>query len=176
MQNGQVEWDLSRVSYRNDLTTKFTALYLMVSMLVFLVQVIRFLPTLRRLRLSATVLRASIPTPSDADARQVPAASPAAQPFRTARDAIQRTLMELRRWVQLTALILLAYSATEIADELRRISRYKMTGMSALSGSLGQIFSMWEVALWFMVVLWIANWILSGRLAHCADLQADCLR
>ncbi len=176
MQNGQVGWDALTVSYRIDLTTKFTVFYLIVSMLVFVVRAIRFVPILRRLRVSAALLCAPKPTPSDADAQQMHAASSAAQQFRIARAAIQATSVELRRWAQLTALILLAYSATEIADELRRISIYKMTGISALSGSLGQVCSIWVVALWFIVVLCIANWILSERLARCGDLRADSLR
>jgi hypothetical protein len=78
--------------------------------------------------------------------------------------------------VQLTVLILLAYSATEIADEFRGISISKMTGISALSGLLGQMVSMWVVALWFMVALCIASWILGDRLMRCADLRADSRR
>jgi hypothetical protein len=70
MQNGQVAWDPLAVSYRNDLTTKFTVLYLVLSMLVFLVRAIRFLPILRRLRLSAALLRVSRPASSDTDNQQ----------------------------------------------------------------------------------------------------------
>jgi hypothetical protein len=176
MQNGQVEWDAVTIGYHIDLTTKFTVLYLIASTLVFLVRAVSFVPMLRRLRVSAALLREPILTPSDAESQQMRAANPTVQRFRIARAAIQRALLELRRWMQLTALILLAYSATEIASELRRISIYKMTEISSLSGSLGQIFSVWEVALWFVVVLGVANWILSERLARCADLRTESLR
>src|SRR5271155_1453529 len=173
MQGEPPGWDALSVNYQYDLTTKLTVLYLTVSILVFVILAIRSLPILRRLKLSAATLRAQKPTSSDTDDQQMHAANPALQRFRIACVAIQSVLVDLGRWVQLTMLILLAYSATEIADELRRISMYKMTGIGALSGLLGQICSMWVVALWFIVVLCIASWILSDRLARCADLRAD---
>jgi|SRR5271170_2669425 len=173
MQGEPSGWDARSVNYSFDLTTKFTVMYLMASAVVFLVLAIRFLPTLRRLRASAALLRIQTAEQSDADSQRDNGESPAALRFKTACAAIQVALVAVRRWVQLTVLILLAYSATEIAAEFRRISISKMTGISALSGLLGQIVSMWVVALWFMVALCIASWILGDRLMRCADLRAD---
>ena len=176
MQSEPAGWDAQSVHYSFDLTTRFTVIYLVISAVVFLVLAIRFLPTLRRLRASAALLRIQTAEQSNADSQRDNGESPAALRFKTACAAIQVALVAVRRWVQLTVLILLAYSATEIADEFRRISISKMTGISALSGLLGQIVSMWVVALWFMVALCIASWILGDRLMRCADLRADSRR
>jgi len=176
MQGEPPGWDAQSVYYSFDLTTKFTVMYLVISAVVFLVIAIRFLPTLRRLRASTTLLRIRTAEQSDADSQRGNGESPAELRFNTAYAAIQVALVAVRRWVQLTVLILLAYSATEIADEFRRISISKMTGISALSGLLGQIVSMWVVALWFLVPLCLANWLLDDRLMRCADLRADSRR
>ncbi len=176
MQSEPAGWDAQSVYYSFDLTTRFTVIYLVISAVVFLVLAIRFLPTLRRLRASAALLRIQTAEQSNADSQRDNGESPAALRFKTACAAIQVALVAVRRWVQMTVLILLAYSATEIADEFRRISISKMTGISALSGLLGQIVSMWVVALWFMVALCIASWILGDRLMRCADLRADSRR
>jgi hypothetical protein len=144
MQAGPVEWDAIAEPYGLDLTTKLTALYLMVSMLGFLVALLRFLPIRKRLRASVALLRAQKTLPADAGNRLVNDDSPATQQCRSACTALQVALARLRRWMQLTVLILLAYSAREIANLLREISMSKMAGISALSRSLGQIFSMWR--------------------------------
>jgi hypothetical protein len=169
MQTGQVRWDAIREPFGLDLTTKLVALYLMASVLAFLVLSIRFLPVLKRLRASVALLRAHKPIPSDTDGQQVNADNPMEKQFRIACTAIQSAVVALRRWVQLTVLILLAYSATEIVDLLREISLNKVIGTSAISGSLANIASTWMCALWLFVVLWIANWMLSHRLMSCAD-------
>ena len=176
MQGEPPGWDARSVNYSFDLATKFTVMYLIASAVVFLVLAIRFLPILRLFKSSAALLRTQTAEQSDADSQRGNGESLAALRFKTARAAIQVALVAVRRWVQLTVLILLAYTATEIADEFRRISVSKMTGISALSGSLGQIVSMWVVALCFMVALCIANWILGDRLMRCADLRANSRR
>jgi hypothetical protein len=176
MQGEPPGWDAQSVYYSFDLTTRFTVMYLVISAVVFLVLAIRFLPILRLFKSSATLLRRQTAEHSDADSQRDKAESSATLRFKTACVAIQVALVAVRRWVQLTGLILIAYSATEIADEFRRISISKMTGISALSGLLGQIVSMWVVALWFMVALCIASWILGDRLMRCVDLRADSRR
>lgn len=176
MQGEPPGWDARSVYYSFDLTTKFTVMYLMISAVVFLVLAIRFLPILWRFRASVVLLRTQNTLKADSDGQRVNAENPARHQFRGASASIEAALMALRRWVQLTALILVAYSATEIADLLRGISATKMTGISALSGGLAQIVSMCVVALWLIVALSIADWILSRRLMRCADLQVDSLR
>jgi hypothetical protein len=98
------------------------------------------------------------------------------QGFEVAYRGMQAALKTLRKWAQLTTLILLAYSANEFAGLLRGISAQKMTGISALSGSLALIFSMWTMALCFLAVLLIANWTLSARLTRCNDIRPDSFR
>jgi hypothetical protein len=176
MQGEPLGWDAIGEPFGLDLTTKFTALYLMASVLVFLVVAIRSLVILRRLQVSAALLRMQDTESSNTDPRQSSADSSPTQQFKMACATIQVAVVDLRRWTQLTVLILFAYSATETADLLTGISMTKMTGISALSGSLANVATMWMFALWLMAVLWIANWILSRRLTRCADLRADTLR
>jgi hypothetical protein len=171
MQTGPIGWDVSGADVYFDLTTKLTALYLTASAVMLLFLAIRFLPTLRRFRASAAALRTEKFISADATGPDVNA-HPAQRPFEVAYTRMQVALTATRNWAQLTMLILLAYSASEITDLLRGISLSKMIGTSALSGSLARIFSMWTAALWFMVVLWLANWILSDRLARSADIQS----
>jgi hypothetical protein len=176
MQSGTVKWDAIGEPFGLDLTTKFTALYLMASVLVFVVVAIRSLVILRRLGVSAALLRMQDTESPNTDARQSGADSSPTQQFKMAYVTIQVAVVDLRRWMQLTVLILLVYSATETADLLRGISMTKMTGISALSGSLANVATMWIFVLWLMAALWVANWILSHRLTRCAYLRADTLR
>jgi hypothetical protein len=168
--------ELQSVNHPLDLTSKLAVIYLMISALVFLVLAIRFLPILRQLRASVTVLRTENTQTAHADGQHVNAENPARHQFRGASAAIEAALLALRKWIQLTALVLLAYSATEIADLLRGISLNKMIGISALSGSLAQIALMWMFAFWLMVALWIAHWILSHGLTRGAGPRTDSFR
>jgi hypothetical protein len=170
MQAGPAGWDLSTVDYYFDLTTKLTELYLMVSVLALVVLAIRFFPTLTRLRASAAALRNQLFLSANATGPGDDGGHLAKQPFEVAYKRMQVALTALRKWVQLTVLVLLAYSATEFTDILRGIAASKMIGTSALSGSLAQIFSMWTAGLWFLVALCVVDWILSDRLARSADV------
>jgi hypothetical protein len=139
---GPVGWDITSIRQVFDLTTRLTILYLALSVIALVLFALWFvfrevLAALRKIR-----------TPEVGYGR--------------ARVAI----VELRKWAQLTALVLLAYSATEIADLLSAISASKATGISALTGSLAQIFSMWTAGLWFLAALCVLSWILSARLAR----------
>jgi hypothetical protein len=60
-------------------------------------------------------------------------------------------------WFRLTVLVLLLYSATEFAEGFRGISIQKMTGISALTGQLSEMFEMWTAGLWLLVALCIAH-------------------
>ncbi len=173
MQTGPIGWDVSGADVYFDLTTKLTALYLTASVVMLLFLAIRFFPTLTRFRSSVAALRTQKFLSADAPGPpEVNNAHPAKQPFEIAYTRMQVALTAVKKWGQVTVLILLAYSASEITDLLRGISASKMIGTSALSGSLARIFSMWTVALWFMGALWLANWILSDRLARSADIQS----
>ena len=119
MQEPEVRWDPSILDYRIDLTTKLTALYLMISVFVFVVLAIRFLPILARFRTSVATLRASEIRSRDTEGQGIEAANAAKRRFEMARRSIQVGLTNLRKWAQLTLLILLGYSTTEIADLLR---------------------------------------------------------
>ena len=132
MRSEPAGWDPPRLHYPFDLTTKFTVLYLVISPVIFVVLTIRFLPMLWRLSSSVALLRAQHAKSSHRDSQHNSGDSRATRRYNTARAPIQVALAEMRRWVQLTVLILLADSATEIADELRGISMYKLPGVSPL--------------------------------------------
>jgi hypothetical protein len=172
MQTGPAGWDLSTVDYYFDLTTKLTELYLTVSVLALVVLAICFLPELTRLRASAAALRKQMFLSASAAGPGDDGGHPTKQPFEVAYRRIQVALTAARKWVQLTVLVLLAYSATEFTDIRRGISSSKMIGTSAVSGSLAQIFSMWTAGLWFLAALCVASWILSDRLARSADVRS----
>jgi hypothetical protein len=176
MQGGPVGWDLLSVDYSFDLPTKLTAMYLAASVFIFLALTIRFLPRVVRFNASVAALRAIKNLPAGAQAQEMNETDSVKQRFEVAYRGMQAALMTLRKWTQLTMLILLAYSANELAGLLRGISAQKMIGISALSGSLTLIFSMWTVGLCFLAVLLIANWTLSARLTHCSDIRWESFR
>ena len=134
---GQGGWDAITVDHHYDVTTKLTALYLLASAAVYVALAVKFLMRVGRTK-----------------------------KLESSQFAERTALANVDTWARLTVLILLAYSATECADLLWLISREKMIGLSALSGSLAQILSMWTAGLWLLVSLWIANWILSGRVTR----------
>jgi hypothetical protein len=173
MQEPEVGWDPLHLDYRIGLTTKLTALYLVISTLVFVISAIRFLRVLAQFRTSVATLRAPDIRSRDIEGQDIEAAAAPRRRFEMARLSIQVALTNLRKWTKLTLLILLGYSTTEIADLLRGMSLRKMTGISALSGSLESIFTMWSLAAWFLAALCIASWILSDRLARSTDVQLN---
>lgn len=173
MQAGPGGWDVSGADVYFDLTTKLTALYLTASVLTFIVLAIRFLPTLRRFRLSLAALHSQKHVSAAADDPGANSTDRDRRQFEMACRRLRVALTALRNWAQLTMLILLGYSAAEVTDILRGISVTRTIGPSALSGSLARIFSMWTAALWFAVALWVANWILSDRLVRSADVRAN---
>jgi hypothetical protein len=143
-----VGWDITSIRQVFDLTTKLTILYLALSVIALVLFVVWFV-----FREALAALRKTR-TPEVGYGR--------------ARVAI----VELRKWAQLTALVLLAYSATELAELLSSISATKTIGISALAGSLAQIFSMWTAGLWFLTALCVLSWFLSARLAR-SSLHAE---
>jgi hypothetical protein len=145
MLNGPVGWDVLTIRQAFDLTTRLTILYLALSVVALGLFVLWFV--LREVL--AAVRKTRIPEVGEARARVA--------------------IVELRKWSQLTALILLAYSAAEIADLLGFVSAAKTIGISALTGRLAQIFSMWTEGLWFVAALCVLSWILSARLTKCLD-------
>ena len=165
----QVGWDITTVSVHYDLTTKLTVCFLAMSIIVLSLRSIKFLVTFWRLKTSAAVVRRGRNASTDRSEEAGPAIRHAEQQFNKARSAIEIAQISISRWSWLTFLILLLYSTTELAWLLSLISREKMIGTSALSGSLANIFNMWTVGLWFLVALSIANWILANRLEHCRE-------
>lgn len=138
----QVGWDATTIYIHYDLTTKLTALYLLASGLVYLALAVKFLVTAGR-----------------------------TQNHGRLRVAERIALNNLDKWARLTVLILFAYSTTEGAGLFWSISTEKMMGISALSGDLARILSMWVGGLWLLVSIWIASWILSGRVIRSKEVR-----
>jgi hypothetical protein len=170
MQESQVGWDISSVDYYIDGTTKFTALYLAVSIVAFAVLAIRFLPALARFRVALAALRSRC-TSASAEDSKANAVKALQRQLEKARYGFEVRLTGLRQWAKLTLLVLLAYSAVEIAALFREISFQRKTGISALSGSVANIFALWSPALWFLAALCVAEWILSRQLARSTDVR-----
>jgi hypothetical protein len=155
MPNGSPGWDATTVYYYIDVTTKLTVLYLVVSVIALLSCAIRLLPMLKSLRASiATSRKQNVPNNDR---------------FEPSYARVQAAVSSLRKWSQLTVLVLLAYSATELASLFTGISLSKMTGVSALAGEWAAIFSMWTFASWFLVALCLSSWFLRNRLARYDD-------
>ena len=155
MPNGSPGWDATSVYYYLDVTTKLTVLYLFVSVIALLSCAIRLLPMLKTLRASiATSRKQNVPNNDR---------------FEPSYARVQAAVSSLRKWSQLTVLVLLAYSATELGSLFTGISLSKMTGVSALAGEWAEIFSMWKFASWFLVALCLSSWFLSNRLARYDD-------
>ena len=155
MPNGSPGWDATSVYYYLDVTTKLTVLYLFVSVIALLAFAIRLLPTLKSLRALVQASRTqNVPNHGT---------------FERSYARIQAAVSSLRKWCQLTVLVLFAYSATELGSLFTGISLSKMTGVSALAGEWAEIFSMWKFASWFLVVLCLSSWFLSNRLARYDD-------
>ena len=172
MQEPEVGWDPLTVDVHFDLTTKLTLLFLTVSAIVFVFRAIWTIRTFWRLRTSEAALRKR-PVPSAGNSLEVdPAIRAAEQQFDSACATLQMARISVSRWSRLTLLILLLYSATEFAGLFSLISRTKMTGISALSGSMANILDMWTLGLWLLVALSIANWILTSHVARCRHVGA----
>jgi len=167
----QVGWDALTVNVHYDLTTKLTVLFLVASGIVLFFRAIRSIGVFWRLKTSGAVLRAG-PGSSADDTRQTSSAIRAAErQFNNACSVLQIAQVSVSRWSRLTLLILLLYSATEFAGLFSLISREKMIGISALSGSIANILNMWTAGLWLVVALSIANWILASRVARCREVR-----
>jgi hypothetical protein len=139
----QMSWD--GIYGRLDLATKLTVLYLAASWIALPVFVIR----------SAIAFW---------------------QPISNLQDVRVSSLLQIRlramsRWMRLTVLILLVYSAFESLHSLGAISTGSAIGSRVIAGTMGRILSIWAVGLWLLVALWIADSIFSRRLARSNSLQ-----
>jgi len=172
MQTGpQVGWDVLTVDVHYDLITKLTVLFLVVSGVVLFFRAVRSIGPFWRLKTSGAMLRTGR-GPSADDSQEIsPTIQAAEQQFNNACSVLQIAQISVSRWSRLTLLILLLYSATEFAGLFSLISREKMTGISALSGSVANILNIWTAGLWLLVALSIADWILASRVARCREVR-----
>lgn len=163
MQEPSPSWDPYYIDAYFDLSTKVAVLYLFVSAIAFVVLAIRFVPVLRRLGVAETVRRVSVvgaPTSETASQETLDEAHP------TEWERVRIATINLRKWAQLTTLIMLAFTANELTDMFSGIASSKMTGVSAISGTLAHIFSLWAPAIWFVAALCLASWLLKYRSAR----------
>ncbi len=114
---------------------------------MLLLLAIRFLRILKRFRAAEAALQAQKFPFADATILDVNAARLAEQRFEVTYTRMQLALTAVRQWAQLTMLILLAYSATELTDLLKGFSASKMVTVSVLSGSLARILPVWAAGL-----------------------------
>lgn len=144
----QVGWDLASVEYRPDLITKLTAVYILVSGVVF---------AFRSASLIFALWRSK-------NARKTLPPEQAEQRLTTDRGRMSVAQTSLTSWSLLSLLVLLLYTATEGADLFMLISQQKRVGASALAGSLSNILHMWEAGLWLLIAFCIGGWFLTKRL------------
>lgn len=156
--DSQVSWDPPYISYRLDLTTKLTILYLMISGLVFLFCTIKFLLTNHRLKTFRAALRKETPAAEQNYTTQL----------KIAYSGLQRAQTSLTKWSRSTILVLLIYSANQSADIFSFISHNRSIGISVMAGSLANLFNMWRAGLWLLLAFSTANWILTNRLKRWA--------
>jgi hypothetical protein len=172
MQPGpQVGWDVLTVDVHYDLITKLTVLYLVVSGIVLFFRAVSSIGQFWRLKTSGAMLRTGR-GPSADDSQEIsPAIRAEERQFNNACSVLQIAQTSVSRWSQLTLLILLLYSVTELAGLFSLISREKMIGISALSGTVANILNIWRAGFWLLVALSIADWILASRVARCREVQ-----
>ena len=171
MQEPEVGWDLLSVNVHYDLTTKLTVLFLVGSGILLFFRAIRSIRIYWRLKTSAGLLRKEAGPSADDTQETSSAIRTTERQFNNACSVLQIAQVSFSRWFRLTLLILVLYSATEFASLFSLISRERMVGISALSGSIANILNMWTAGLWLIVALSIANWILASGVARCREVR-----
>jgi hypothetical protein len=128
MQKPAPSWDLSQMNPAVDVTTKIAVLYLFVSVVTLIISSLRFLPTLIRFRAATKSLSANFASATSSIATENDAVKKSSAVLQTASARMQSATIDLRKWSQLTLLVMLTFTANEFRNVFDGISVSKTVG------------------------------------------------